>query len=294
MLKEITFIPPPGRYPAAGPGQTPPNIAAGAGKAAVKGRAAGRFMLEGIAKSGMGRRGFLPLLAAESGGVPWSYSGAGAPNHWGELSPDYALCAAGRNQSPIDLTGYTTDPAAPPLSFAYGGNAQAVRHNGRIADVEYATGNRIAIGNQTYELKAMHIHTPAEHQIDRKLFAAELHLVHRNAAGDYAVVGQLFRLGQPDPVVRALLDAYPEPGQIRESGFDLNAAALVPTDLGYYRYSGSLTTPPCSEPVDWIALREIRAIAQEQVNRIAALHNGFNHRPIQPRNGRAIVYTGAR
>ena len=278
-------------------GQPPPGIATGAGKAvdpaAVKGRAVGRFMLEGIAKSGMGQRGFLPLLAAE-GGVPWSYGGAGAPNHWAELSPDYALCAAGLNQSPIDLTGYTTDPAAPPLSFAYGGNAQAVRHNGRIADVEYAPGNRIVIGDRTYELKAMHIHAPAEHQIDRELFAAELHLVHRNAAGDYAVVGQLFRLGEPDPVVQALLDAYPEPGQSRESGFALDAAALVPSDLGYYRYSGSLTTPPCAEPVDWIALREIRAIAQEQVNRIAALHNGFNHRPIQPRNGREIIYTGER
>ena len=262
--------------------------------AAVKGKAAGRFMLEGIAKSSRGGRGFLPLLAAGSSGVPWSYGGAGAPNHWGELSPDYALCAAGLNQSPIDLTGYTTDPAAPPLSFAYRGPAQAVRHNGRIADVEYAPGNRIVIGNQTYELKAMHIHAPAEHQIDQELFAAELHLVHRSTAGDYAVVGQLFRLGAPDSVVQALLDAYPEPGQIRESGFDLNAAALVPSDLGYYRYTGSLTTPPCSEPVDWIELREIRSIAQEQVNRIAALHNGFNHRPIQPRNGREIVYTGER
>ncbi len=227
-------------------------------------------------------------------GVLWSYSGPGAPNHWADLSPDYALCAAGLNQSPIDLTGYTTDPAAPSLSFAYRGNAQAIRHNGRIADVEYPPGNAIAIGGDAYELKAMHLHIQAEHQVDRQLFAAELHLVHRNSAGDYAVVGQLFRLGDPDPVVQALLDAYPEPEQIRETGFDLNAAALVPADLGYYRYTGSLTTPPCSEPVDWIVLREIHALSQEQANRIAALHNGFNHRPIQPRNGREIIYTGAR
>ena len=274
-------------------------------------------MPEGICNSGMERRGFLRLLAAGGvaalgascfplnraeppaasggGGVPWSYGGAGAPQHWADLSPDYAQCAAGLNQSPIDLTGYTTDPAAPPLAFAYSGNAQAVRHNGRIADVLYAPGNHIVIGDGTYELKGMHIHAPAEHQVDRELFAAEMHLVHQNAAGDFAVVGQLFRLGgEPDPVVQALLDAYPEPGQVRESGFDLDAAAFMPKDLGYYRYSGSLTTPPCTEPVDWIVLREVRAVAQEQVNRIAVLHNGFNHRPIQPRNGRAIVYTGAR
>ena len=229
-----------------------------------------------------------------SGSVPWSYSGPGAPNHWADLSPDYALCAAGLNQSPIDLTGYTTDLAAPQLSFAYNSNARAVRHNGRIADVEYPPGNAITIGGATYELKAMHLHIQAEHQVDRELFAAELHLVHQSAAGDYAVVGHLFRLGEPDPVVQALLDAYPQPEQVLESGFDLNAAALVPSDSGYYRYAGSLTTPPCSEPVDWIVLREIRTVSQDQANSLAALHNGFNHRPIQPRNGREIIYSGAR
>ena len=108
------------------------------------------------------------------------------------------------------------------------------------------------------------------------------------------VVGQLFKLGEADPVVQALIDAYPEQGRSRHSGFSLNAAKFVPGDLGYYRYAGSLTTPPCTEGVDWYVLREIRTISQEQVNRIAALHNGFNHRPIQARNGRLVSGTGSR
>ena len=108
------------------------------------------------------------------------------------------------------------------------------------------------------------------------------------------MVGQIFRLGEPDPVVRALLESYPEPGQSTHSGFTLNARNFLPTELGYYRYQGSLTTPPCSEEADWYVLREIRTISQEQVNAIASLHNGFNHRPIQAGNGREIVYSGPR
>ncbi len=108
------------------------------------------------------------------------------------------------------------------------------------------------------------------------------------------VVGQLYRLGDSDPVVQSLIDAYPDPGQTVHSGFTLNAAQFVPVDNGYYHYQGSLTTPPCTEDVDWYVLRDARTISQEQVNRIAALHNGFNHRPIQARNRRGVIYTGPR
>ena len=235
-----------------------------------------------------------PASTPPGGAVDWGYWGPGAPNNWGSLSPDFALCAAGQRQSPIDLTGYAVDTAAPGLVFNYGQDAHEVTHNGKTAHVEYGAGNTLTVGDRKYELASMHVHVHAEHQIDGQLFPAEMHLVHRRADGGLAVVGQLFRLGQPDPVLQALIDAYPEPGQTRRSGFTLNAAAFVPQDLGYYHYEGSLTTPPCSEGVKWFVLHEIRTVSQEQVNRIAALHNGFNHRPIQPTNGRQLISTGPR
>ena len=140
----------------------------------------------------------------------------------------------------------------------------------------------------------MHIHVHAEHQVDGQLSPAEMHLVHRKEGGFLGVVGQLFRLGAASAVVQSLIDAYPEPGQSQHAGFTLNAADFVPEDKGYYHYQGSLTTPPCTEGVDWYVLRETKTISQEQVNRIAALHNGFNHRPIQASNGREVIHTGPR
>ena len=229
-------------------------------------------------------------LNGDTEATPWGYWGDGAPNNWGTLSPDFATCAEGTRQAPINITGYREDAAAPPLSFTYRHNAQEVVHDGRIASVNYGEGNELNIGELTYGLKTAHIHVHAEHQIDQQLFAAELHLVHQQQSGGYAVVARLYSLGAPDPVVQALIDAYPQPGQTRESGFTLNAADYLPGELGYYRYQGSKTTPPCAEPVDWIVLREIGSISQEQANQLAALHNGFNHRPIQPGNDRDITY----
>ena len=224
----------------------------------------------------------------------WGYWGPGAPNNWGSLSPDFDLCATGTTQSPIDLNDLTEDSFAPELIFSYGGKAVEVNHNGKVAHVEYEEGNTLTVGTQRYQLASMHIHVHAEHQVEGQLFPAEMHLVHRKEGGFLGVVGQIYRLGEPDPVVQQLIDAYPEPGQAIKSGFALDASQFVPGDSGYYHYDGSLTTPPCTEGVDWYVLREIRNISQEQVNRIAALHNGFNHRPIQARNNRVALDTGPR
>ena len=235
-----------------------------------------------------------PTEVSRATQVDWGYWGPGAPNNWGSLSEEFARCAIGLRQSPIDLADYAEDSDAPTLVFDYSQNAKEVNHNGKIAHVEYGEGNTLAVGDETYQLASMHIHVHAEHQVDGQLFPAEMHLVHRQSDGSLAVVGRLYRLGEPDPLVQALIEAYPDSGQSLQSGFTLNASDFPPTDTGYYHYEGSLTTPPCSEGVNWYVLREIRTISQEQVNRIAALHNGFNHRPIQARNGRAIVYSGPR
>ena len=235
-----------------------------------------------------------PAAPSQAQPVNWGYWGPGAPNNWGFLSAEFALCATGLQQSPIDISGVVGDPDAPSLVFDYGQDAREINHNGMIAHVEYGQGNSFTVGEVSYRLASMHIHVHAEHQIDGQLFPAEMHLVHQKEGGFLGVVGQLYRLGEADPVVQALIDAYPDSGQAVHSGFSLNAAKFVPGDLGYYRYAGSLTTPPCTEGVDWYVLREIRTISQEQVNRIAALHNGFNHRPIQARNGRLVSGTGSR
>ena len=229
----------------------------------------------------------------------WGYSGAGAPANWADLSPEYEKCGSGERQSPIDITDYApADP--PPLRFSYGGAApNELTNNGHAVYINYAEGNRFEFSGCCYELTQAHFHTPGEHLLDGESFAAELHLVHRRAAGGFAVVGFLYRLGEPDPMLKELLNRAPATGEAarnEEGSLDgLGAAVLVPEDKGFYMYGGSTTTPPCFEPVEWFVMAEARSASQEQVDRLEAMTaGGPTNRPVQPRNGRELIFTGSR
>ena len=211
--------------------------------------------------------------------IEWGYEGPGAPEHWASLSEEYAACADGKQQSPIDITKYDEGDTAP-ISFSYAGDATAVRNEGRFVYVEYGAGNTLSVGQRTYVLKSAHLHSPSEHLIDGAIFAAELHLVHADADGSPAVVGQLFKLGAPSPVVQAILDAAPAAGDTVVDGLTLNAKGYVPGELGYYRYDGSKTTPPCDEPVDWYVMRQPKTVSPEQVDSLLELSGGPNNRPV--------------
>ena len=224
--------------------------------------------------------------------VEWAYDGPGGPENWGTLSEGYAACATGKQQSPIDITGYVEGDAEP-VSFSYDGDAKTVRNDGKAVHVDYPPGNTMSVGQKTFTLKSAHLHSPSEHLVDGVSFAAELHMIHEDADGNLDVVGLLFRLGEPSPAAQAILDAAPVAGETVSDGITLNAGDYAPDELSYYRYDGSKTTPPCDEPVDWYVMREPKTISPEQVDGLLALSGGPTNRPIQPAGDRVIIVNGA-
>ena len=219
--------------------------------------------------------------------MTWSYEGATGPERWASLDEAYSDCA-GRQQSPIDITGYV-EGDAPPLDFSYTTPANAARNDGVFAHVDYPEGNSLIRDGRTYGLRSMHMHAPSEHTVEGEQFAAELHLVHADADGSLAVVGLLFALGEASPGVQALLDAAPAAGETVEDGVRVDPGAYVPDDPACYRYDGSLTTPPCSEGVAWHVLREARTISRQQVDALVANGGGATNRPVQAVHGRVIT-----
>ena len=223
--------------------------------------------------------------------VEWGYGGPGAPENWASLSEEYATCADGKQQSPVDITGYEMTDAEP-ISFLYDSDAAAVRNDGRFVHIDYPPGSMLSVGKQIFELKSAHLHSPSEHWIDGVSFAAELHLVHAGADGRLAAVALLFKLGAPSAAVEAILDATPAVGSTVSAGITLNAGGFAPDELGYYQYDGSKTTPPCQEPVGWFVMRQPKTISQEQVDRLLALSGGPNNRPVQPTGSRVVKVSG--
>lgn len=200
-----------------------------------------------------------------------------------------------RQQSPVNIAGYAIG-GAPIVEFAYSGSADSIVNDGDFVKVKYAYGGGIRIDGREYELIEMHTHNPSEHTLNGESFALESHLVHKRASGEIAVVGILYRLGEPNPVMRRIIDAAPSHGDAAVAPpAPLQATDYLPTSGGYYAYDGSLTTHPYTEGVQWIVMADALQVSADQVRRLAALTGGAaNNRPVQPLNGRNITTYGIR
>lgn len=210
----------------------------------------------------------------------WSYDGETGPEHWATLSSDYAACD-GSQQSPIDLTD-ASSAEGPPLQTSYAPAEAEGTDTGHAIQVN-TTGGTMTVGGTTYDLQQFHVHTPSEHAVDGSRYAGEIHLVHQAGPEQLAVLALFVEEGgSSNP---ALHDWISGP----DTTLTYDASALLPTTRSYYTYEGSLTTPPCSEIVRWIALSSPIQASSAQLDTLRAQYEG-NARPLQPRNDRTIQY----
>ena len=221
--------------------------------------------------------------------VHWAYEGAGAANHWGDLKEEFALCKTGKAQSPIDIkTASLTDEELPAINVSYSATPLTVINSGYGVKVNYAAGSSITVGGKSYDLLQFHFHTPSEHTIDGKAFEMVAHLVHKAADGQLGVIGVLFEAGAENAVIGKVFDNLPAKGEEKAvAGESINVADILPSDLAYYNYSGSLTTPPCSEGVHWMVLTTPVQASADQIAKLAGVIKG-NARPVQAINDRVI------
>ena len=193
-----------------------------------------------------------------------------------------------RQQSPVDITGYVVG-GAPELLFEYGGEAECLTNTGEFVKVLYEDGGGIRLGDGFYGLVEAHFHNPSEHTVDGQRFALETHLVHRRGS-EIAVVGILYRLGEPNAAIEAVIEAAPGEGEGDVAASGIPASGFLPSGRGYYAYTGSLTTPPYTEGVRWQVMSEVLEVSGEQVERLAGLTGGGeNSREVQGLEGREIV-----
>ncbi|HEB86031.1 MAG TPA: carbonic anhydrase family protein [Gammaproteobacteria bacterium] len=243
--------------------------------------------------------------------VHWGYTGSVGPDKWGHISNEFVLCGSGKRQSPVNIQ--SQKPAdLYPLRFQYQSLPLRIINNGHTLQANYDTVNKnqsitiggkpyrmhtkpvynstLMLGDVPYKLLQFHFHAPSEHAREGERYAMEVHLVHQNAKGNLAVVSVLLKRGRLNPTLQKVLDNVS--GSINEvnavQDVSVNAADLLPRNHQVFYYSGSLTTPPCSENVNWFVMKTPMEVSDNQVNRFTQLI-GRNARPLQSMHWRSML-----
>lgn len=231
------------------------------------------------------------IASDEHGHAPhWSYEGDGGPQAWGKLKPEFNTCATGKRQSPIHIEdAVTLQGPAEAIQINYQPSNGVVANNGHTIQVDVSGDNSITVRGSTYKLLQFHFHHPSEERVNHKSYSMVAHLVHRNREGQLAVVGVLLDPGLANSLINSVWTFMPldagDSVRMPLGLVDLNE--LLPKDQRYYQFMGSLTTPPCTEGVLWMVLKQPVTLGRDQLKLFGQLFPN-NARPVQSINARAI------
>jgi carbonic anhydrase len=225
------------------------------------------------------------LLATKMG--TWSYDDESGPTRWARLRDDYAICAAGKRQSPIDIReGIKVNLEE--ITFDYKPRSFRIIDTGHTVQVNVGEGLSLKISGKRYELLYFNFHRPSEERVNGRAYDMVMHLVHKNDEGQLAVVAVLLEKGNENPLIQTLWNNLPLDQNIEVAPADvIDLSKMLPESRSYWTYMGSLTTPPCTEGVLWMVLKQSMPMSVEQIAIFSRLYRN-NARPLQPLNGRLI------
>jgi carbonic anhydrase len=213
----------------------------------------------------------------------WAYRGEFGPEMWGLLSQDFKNCSSGKSQSPVDIpkhspvmehgleTGWTF------LKGSWDLQKQEMKYN-------IFTPASSIIGNETYILKSVSFHTPSEHQISGLTFPMEIEFVHQSKGGRWSMLSTMVEMGQQNPQFDKLISSL-DAANSKQNSDPIDFSTLVPINKSVFRYTGSLTVPPCTEGVQWNVFQQSIELSREQINAFRS-KSPMNSRPIQNLGGR--------
>jgi len=229
------------------------------------------------------------IVVAGNTTIDWGFEEKNGPAVWGDLAPEFEVCKTGVNQSPINVTGFV-EADLEPLKISYTTKSTSVENKGTTVQVNFAKGSSFSVDGKVFNLIQYHFHTPSENHIDGKSYPMEAHFVHASDKGELAVLALMFKEGKANPQLQVIVDNMPikkgDKNSLIETAF--NPIDLLPANKDYFRFNGSLTTPPCSEGVRWFVFKDAVEMSKEQL-KVFSETMGKNNRPINPLNARKVL-----
>ena len=214
----------------------------------------------------------------------WNYQ-----NHDEKWGDNYPTCN-GKNQSPINIISATKSNLEP-LKISYNGTIDNIINNGHTIQVNVKGNNTVKIDGETFNLVQFHFHTPSENLIKNKKFPLELHFVNKNKNGDLAVIGIMYNVSTTrnnNGIMNEITKELPKKGKTLDINSEIKLNTLLPRVIDYYRFNGSLTTPPCTEGVRWFIIKSQQSITKNELKKLESIM-GNNARNIQNINARVIL-----
>lgn len=232
---------------------------------------------------------FSGVAFADSSIPKWDYKGSNSPENWGKISQEFATCATGKMQSPINISDFKESAKPKKITFSYNATPKVEINDGRTIEVQYNKGAYIDINGHKYNLTQFHFHSPAENLSQGKQYPLEMHLVHQDKDGHLVVIGIWFKEGKENKILDSIWKVMPQKAgqKVKVSNIDLQK--LMPKNMNFFHYSGSLTTPPCTEGVSWFIFKQPLEVSKGQIKKFQQIMKEPNNRPIQPLNGRKIT-----
>lgn len=219
----------------------------------------------------------------------WAYQGSEGPDKWASLDPAFAACGNGTQQSPINIDA-TIPAALKPIKRLQKFPLKSIQRKEHGLMVDAGAGNMMVLDQKPYQLKYISLHAPAEHQIKQKTFAGEIQMVHEDKSGHRVVIAVILEEGSANAAFEKLLTNLPKDSESSKTlPLRITPAELMPAKPAYYRYSGSLTTPPCTEGVQWLVMKEPVQLSKQQLDTLQKALGGSNQRPLQDGQGRMIL-----
>ena len=230
-----------------------------------------------------------PVIAETAKAPHWSYEGEAGPDHWGELAEAFETCRTGTKQSPIDVKSATRISGSE-LKIKYANGPKEIVNNGHTIQANIQPGDTLTVDGKTYDLVQFHFHTPSENHIGGRGYPMELHFVNKASDGSLAVVAVMIKEGTANSDLSAIFAKTPKSGatpvSISDRKFDMSE--LLPANREHFRFSGSLTTPPCTEGVTWLVMAHPITASKAEIGKFKTFYP-HNARPLQSSTGRQIT-----
>lgn len=234
----------------------------------------------------------------------WNYdlSSDKGPNYWSKLNMKFARCTMGTSQSPIELFQFRiASPLTPAVTPVYASTPLTVRNTGNYLRLIPTSGSVLYYGDKTYDLQYISVHTPGEHAVGGEDFPLEIQFVHRAESGEVSILSVLYKQGLASDFLEEVITVAPSNAGSQSATSELDLQAAIPKDITqyaqgsrigfpHYTYEGSLSTPPCTENVQWFVCSKPGFASKRQIDQLTKMFPAGSARPASKPNGRAVEF----